>query len=212
MFEKKTNVLDSTVVLCHNIGPDWPPNRILTDPYRLSTFSKLNAWAASILYKNGITKSLILSTGQTSGVDSPTESYATYEYMSKKWNIPGQNIYLETRSFDTSGNLKHSSEICAKHGFTNLGLLSIGSHSKNAYGLSGRYGLNFKRVFATEDVIYHHLKSVSPENALIFMEDFKYYNLLSGNLAYEAFRDFFLNTFDPNGSILRNLAQWQRRR
>lgn len=145
--------LDAIVVLGHNIGTDWGSDEIRRQRFHLSPHSRINVLAAGVLYRTGIADKIILSTGNA-GKDYPSEASAMKDQLKRIFkNIPDSAIILEEESWDTRTNAKEVKRIMEKHGFENIGLITIGiAHLKRAIGLFEREGLTVT-PFASERVL-----------------------------------------------------------
>lgn len=197
--------LDALVVLGINIIPGgFTREEIREQPDFLSPLSRLNALAAGELYKMGIAQRIIFSSGHTAGKDIPSEAQAMKDFLKKRFpEIPDEAIILEEKSIDTSSNAQEVGKIIKERGFTNVGLLTIGPHAKNAWLLFQRHGvkIDWSDVFESEGELAKRARD--DEEFLRALAKTKPYRKME---QIERFRGLLLHTIDRKGKLLHWLA------
>jgi len=201
--------LDALIVLGKNIGEGWSPEKIRRTRNLLSGHSKLNVLAAGDLYNQGLTQRIIFSTGQTAGADYPSEALAMKAFLKEKFpQIPDSAIILEENSIDTAGNAEEVAKIIEKHGFSNVGLLTVGFHLPNARTLFERFGVKIDDTdsFKAEEIVKDRAKK--PE---LFVESYSNSPLVKREKRKERVRTILLYTIDRRGRLLREVTKRQRK-
>ncbi len=132
------------IVLGRNFLPGINRETLANQRFTLSAQSRINALAAGLLYRAGLTEMMILSSGQTAGSNLPSEAAAMKLHMLRIFqSIPSEAIKLEETSIDTEGNAREVKKIVAqqhpKH--ASFGLLTDTSHLQRAVPLFNRIGL-----------------------------------------------------------------------
>jgi hypothetical protein len=206
--------LDVLIVLGHNLSP-WPVENVRHTPGHISKLTKLNVIAAGILCQKGIANNVIFSTGQTFGLDMPSEAYVMEEFWQQRYpNLAHIQRILEVESFDTAGNGEKSYEIARTKGFHEVGIISNELHVNNAITLFRRYGhqINDCNVFVSEQVLADSLRSKGlNKEADSFLQTMKDYTLLQGVNFREEIRGKLLEYADPNGKWLQEITKRTRR-
>lgn len=117
--------LDALIVLGHNLSP-WPIKDIRQTPGHISQLTKLNVIAAGILCKKGITTNVVFSTGQTFGLDMPSEAYVMEEFWVQRFpELAHIQRVLEVDSFDTAGNGEKVTKLLQGKNYMRLALSQI---------------------------------------------------------------------------------------
>lgn len=206
--------LDALIVLGHNIGAGWKGERIRRVPDHLSGHSKLNALAAGILFKEGLAKNIIFSSGHTAGNETPSEAEAMRDFLITRFpEIPSSAIILEDKSIDTAGNAEESIRILNKQNYSSVGLMSTNDHLRNSIILFARYGLRVKKEnsFASEEVIAGEMAKNPSRNPKLFIEGYRKSSQVKKDRQKEIIRSILLHTIDGKGMLLRQITKKTRK-
>lgn len=145
--------LDAIVVLGENLRIGWGPHEIESTRKHLSPYSRISVLAAGLLYKAGVTDTIIFSTGQNQGYHLPSEAQAMKNHLLRIFkDIPEDAVILEEESADTLSNAKEVKKIADKYGFREVGLLAPGFHLERSNILFRWFNL-MTTLIAHEDVL-----------------------------------------------------------
>lgn len=146
--------VDTLVVLGKNIGEDWTGEDIRNQRFHLSPHSRRNVIAAGIRYKDGLTSSILFSTGQTAGPDVPSEAEAMRVQLKRIFkSIPDAAIQTEEQSWDTNTNAKFVKPKIENGGYRRVGLETNIFHLRRARFLFRRRRVQITQTIASEDII-----------------------------------------------------------
>jgi uncharacterized SAM-binding protein YcdF (DUF218 family) len=199
------------LVLGHNIGPDSGREQIENDHYKLSTYSKISAFAAGVMLMKNQADYVIFSSGKTSGNDLPSEAQAMKDYLlsrrSFKDIIDPNRIILEERSHDTRTNALESKKTADYFGFKNIRLMSIGRHMDNAWKIFHRNGFPIRKLWkSSEEIAAAYLEETNVVSRKEFMDFFQRRDYLFQYQIREWQRELLLETFDPKGEVLSKVS------
>lgn len=129
--EMPTPKLDVLIVMGRNFLPGHKRHEIESTSTHLSPESRMNVWAAVLLYRAGLVGNILFSTGYTAGKDLPSEAQAMKNLFIRLSGI-SQDIALrvilppqeETKSTDPES--KEDARIVKEYGFRNVGVLTTG--------------------------------------------------------------------------------------
>ncbi len=206
MAENKQLPYDAVIVL----GKNWkkyPPAGASPSNFHLelSPGSQLSALAAGEMFREGLVKKIIFSTGKTAGENFPSEALAMKVFMQTKFpEIPAEGIILEETSFDTPTNAIEVKKILEKLGFNRLALLTTKPHMPRADRLFQGFGIKADDFYSEKEV-----KKISDEYKR-FAQDYEN----SKQVKLEKIKEFFLRlflVFDPKGKYLQGLTRRFRR-
>jgi uncharacterized SAM-binding protein YcdF (DUF218 family) len=130
------------------------------------------------------------------------------DFLKEKFpQIPDNAIILEENSIDTAGNAEEVAKLIAKHGFSNVGLLTVGFHLPNARKLFGRFGVKVgeNESFSAEQIIKDRARK--PE---FFVKTYSNSPLVKREKKKELIRSILLFTIDPKGRLIRQITKRQR--
>lgn len=201
-MRKLLKIYDAVIVLGKN-WKQYPPTGANPKNFtlELSVESQLSALAAGEMFREGLVKKIILSTGKTAGRNFPSEAAAMKKFMKKYFpRVPAKTIILEERSFDTATNVIEVKKIVKKHGFNNLALLTTKAHMPRADKLFRHFGLKVHDIYSEDEV-----KKISIRHRKLVK---KYEN--SRKIKVEKIKELLLRqllVLDPKGKHLRGLTK-----
>lgn len=210
------------IVLGHNMGPLSGPDDIEKDGDHLSIYSKISAKAAGILLKEKKIDVVIFSTGHTSGKHIRSEAHAMKDYLLKQFKegeVDANSILLEAESLDTKGNARESMKLAESYGFKNIAMMTTGDHFEGAFKTFNRNGFDLRRekCLRSEEIVADYLevyiKDLSPERRISreeFLRAVKERDILGLTQIKEFLRDFWMETFDYDATILNKIAEFTR--
>lgn len=168
---------------------------------KLSVESKITALAAGEMYVSGVVKKILFSTGHTAGSDFPSEAAEMKRFMKERFpRIPGENIILEEKSFDTPSNAKEVKKIIKKYGFKKLALLTTKAHMLRADKLFKNFGIKVDDFYSEEEA-----KKISSHYRK-FIEGYS----KSPRIKIEELKELLLRQFiilDPKGKFLEKVTR-----
>jgi len=156
----------TVVVLGKNIGIGSNAEDIAKSKYKLSEQSILIVKALAELGKASLKspdnkiENIVFSAGPTAGPNNPSEAEAMHAYLDNIAPEVSKNIKIfeEKTSYDTYTGAKDVREILDKNKLSNIGLLGISYHIRNAKTIFKRNGVKPSKAFKAEDI----LKSIDP--------------------------------------------------
>lgn len=151
--ETKSEKLDAIVVLGKNIGVDWTKDTVRAQRFHLSPHARISVDAAYLLYRAGVTRKIIFSTGKTAGGDIPSEAELMCGHLLRisRGKIPAEDLILEGISWDTNTNAKAVRRKMREHGLKKVALMSVGFHLPRAVYLFERAGIVPVQNYASEE-------------------------------------------------------------
>lgn len=172
----------------------------------MNIHSTLNAIAAGLLFTKEKAKELIIAGGKTKGENCPSESHVMKEYIIKEFGIPGDKIFIEEDSIDTSGN----AEYLLVKGFlqinTKARVLTLSQHLER----SGKLFWNIARVKIRPISAQEVIEQYGSYEQKILADRFND----SDESRWETRKEKILNIlmiFDPKGKWLRKNGELLRK-
>lgn len=201
--------LPAVVVL--GAGLREEPTKGAPEPYRLDKWSKMRVLAAGMMFEEGLAGQIILTGGKLFGEERPSVAKAMKEYLffkscdeKGKPRITEDSIILEEESFDTSGDAEEVVKILQERRIPGAIILTNEPHLARAEKLFKNYGAEVHSGIAAEAKI----KERSEKHARLVQRQAHSLD----NLKFWG-REFVLRGllyFDPEGKIIRKLAQKRR--
>ena len=192
---------DAIVVLGKNVGLGWKAKEIEEQRFHLSPHSRISAIAAGMLYEQGVSGKIIISTGET--IKGFSEAGLMKAQIQRIFpTIPDEAFILDEQSVQTVGNARNVKKIADDNGFKNLALVTVGFHMPRSHMLFEEAGLKVEDV-KSEDV----LAKKAPE----FVKRYKSSKVYRGERLREEVAKLVQNRRSPIRKRLEKRIQAERK-
>lgn len=191
---------DSIIVLGKNIEIGSGARQIQKRPDYLSESSRLNVYAASMLYKPGLV--IVFATGDTAGVGIAEAEAMQRLFLSTTPEASKNDTHLELESWDTANNAFYLKPFVKRLGIRRPWLDTVSYHLTGAMILHERYGVPLEGGIPSDTLLLTHSDSNMRRRALNYRNSLRY----RVEQLKELGRLGLLFTIDPHGDLVEKLT------